>query len=392
MLEQRRRLSTFKQWRPAFILFLTFLTTSPAFAQLAKPASSPGAIRRTADPAVFEGGAVNAASGVPSSLPGGAIALASYFSAYGRFGNIQPVQVDSFPLPTTLGSVRIIVRQGTRQVNAIMYFASSTQLNAIMPSDAPIGDVDLIVEVNGQQGPPTRIRTVENNFGIFSVAAGQGPGIIQNFNSDVDQPLNTRSRTARPRQIAIAWGTGSGAIAGVPDNNPPRPLANGSFPQTTADGEVLVGGQRAEILFKGRAPCCAGVDVIYFVVPDNAPTGCSVPVQIRVGANWSNSVTMAIEPSGQTCQDAVNPFSQAISAGGKIGTILLSRISALAQIEGLGPLNLTVDAGTAMFNQFTATGDLGYSALGALPPLGACQTMAMGADLESLLGDLSGAL
>ena len=356
--------------------------------QAAAPVTPPP----SAGPAVSPGGAVNAASGVPSSLPGGAIALASYFSAYGSFGNIQPVQVDSFPLPTTLGGVRIIIRQGSRQVNAIMYFASSTQLNAIMPSDAPIGDVDLIVEVNGQQGPPTRIRTVENNFGIFSVAAGQGPGIIQNFNSDVDQPLNTRSRTARPRQIAIAWGTGSGAIAGVPDNNPPRPLANGSFPQTTADAEVLVGGQRAEILFKGRAPCCAGVDVIYFVIPDNVPTGCSVPVQIRVGANWSNAVTMAIDPTGQVCQDALNPFSGVISGGGKVGTLLLSRVTALAQLEGLGPLNLTVDVGAGVFSQFSATGDLGYSALGALPPLGSCQTMAMGADIQALLGDLGGTL
>ena len=58
---------------------------------------------------------------------------------------------------------------------------------------------------------------------------------------------------------------------------------------------VFVGGVSATISYHGRSPCCAGLDQVVFTVPANAPTGCYVPVVVRMsGTVVSNAVTMAI--------------------------------------------------------------------------------------------------
>src|SRR5690349_8576104 len=55
------------------------------------------------------------------------------------------VQANSFPLGTTLANVSITVTQGGTAVNAIPLFVSASQINAIMPSNAPLGTVTLRV-------------------------------------------------------------------------------------------------------------------------------------------------------------------------------------------------------------------------------------------------------
>ena len=354
---------------------ITF-TGGRTFTVIQSPAGASGG------PNVTPGGVVGAASGIPPSLPGGALALGSFFSIFAEgVGPNPPVQATSFPLPTNLGGTSVRIRQGNSSVDAYLVFSSASQINGIVPSNAPLGDAELIVTFNGRSTPPVAVRTVRNNLGIFSVGGGRGPGIIQNFIAPTDQPLNTRNATAKPRQIITLWGTGAGPI-NTPDNVAP-PV--GDLPY---EFELQIGGKRARLLYNGRAPCCSGVDQIVAEIPADVPFGCSVPVQARAGELWSNTVTMAISADGSPCSDPRNPLASIPQSGGKIGVVSLLRAGAsLRTAEGLQ--TLSVDLGVGLFTDVAAGGELGFSPLTALPPPGSCQTYASTQDLTSLI---SGAL
>jgi len=84
------------------------------------------------------------------------------------------------------------VTQGANTVNAIPLFVGAGQVNAIMPSNAPLGKVSVSVTFNSVKGPPSPATVVNASFGIFTInAAGFGPGAIDNFVSgSQQQPLN----------------------------------------------------------------------------------------------------------------------------------------------------------------------------------------------------------
>ena len=335
-------------------------------------------------PTVTENGIVNSASGVPPSLPGGALAQGSFFTIFASGVGPTPArQVEQFPLPTNLGGTLVQIRQGSRTVECYLVYTSSTQINGIIPSNAPLGDAEMIVTYNGNASRAVAVRIAKNNFGIFATSQGRGPGIIQNFMTQLEQPLNTRSATAKPRQVVILWGTGAGPIT-APDNVAPPA---GNLPFTF---EMTIGGKPANLLYNGRAPCCSGVDQIVAEVPPDAPAGCFVPVQVKAGDVWSNVVTMAIDANGQTCTDAANPTSTLTSTGGKIGVVMLTRLSATLNTATQGEQKLDADLGIATFPKMQAGGDLGFNMMTSLPPQGTCQAYAGVRDISDLLGGAFG--
>jgi uncharacterized protein (TIGR03437 family) len=210
-------------------------------------------------PNISQGGIVNAASN-----RGGTIARGSFFTIYGsRLGPAAYQQARDYPIPDTMGGVVVNVARGSYNRRAFLHFVSDPQINAILPSDVPLGDVQLTVTYNGVVSAAATVTVVDTFFGIFSTAGGSGPGIIQNYNSATDAPLNMPSFPGKPRQIGIIWGTGLGPIS-TPDNQPP---AGGDLPVFV---EINVGGKVANRLYSGRAPNFAAVDNIYFPTPSTA--------------------------------------------------------------------------------------------------------------------------
>jgi hypothetical protein len=178
----------------------------------------------------------------------------------------------------------------------------------------------------------------------------------------------------------VLLGTGLGPIA-APDNQPP-PVGNLAIPV-----QVLVGGKISRVLYSGRMYGYAGVDMINFEVPADAPSGCSVPVLVKAGDTYSNTVTMAIDPQNRPCSDPQNPFAALTAVGGKTGAILLLRLGLLAELEsGQPPLDLMVDLGLAAFEAIPAKGDLSFNPLLSLPPIGTCTAYTGSLDLSGLLG------
>src|SRR6185295_8609084 len=99
-----------------------------------------------------------------TGLPGGAIAQGSIFSVFGSgIGPAVPSQVSKFPLGTTFGDVSMKVIQGATSVDAIPLFVSSTQVNALMPSNAPTGMVSIQLTFSGAKSNMAPVRVVQNS-------------------------------------------------------------------------------------------------------------------------------------------------------------------------------------------------------------------------------------
>jgi uncharacterized protein (TIGR03437 family) len=321
-----------------------------------------------AQPFIFHRGILNAASYAPGGLPNGAIARGSIFSIFGRnLGPPQSPPLSSFPLQTALGGVSIAVCQNANCVAAIPLFVTPSQINAIMPSNAPLGPVSLRVTYNGQAGGYSPATVTAASLGIFAVnSGGFGPGIVQNFLAQDNQPINSALTTARPGQIVTLWGTGLGPGLNA-DNVAPQA---GDLPVAV---DIFVGGKRVTSkLYSGRTPCCAGVDQIVFQIPADAPAGCYVPVQVRTaGQVTSNTVTIAIHPNGEACSDPANPLQSRFVSGGNLGVALFERARTLVDLDAAPAAEADIGAATVSTRKETGS-PFFYNPFLSLPPPGSC--------------------
>lgn len=320
---------------------------------------------QTTGPQILNNGIVSSASFTPAQAPGGAIPQGSIFSIFGNnLGPAVSAQQPSFPLTNTLAGVSITVVAGSTNLNAIPVYVSPTLINAVMPSNAPVGKVVVQVTFNGVAGNAATATVVANQPTIYTATgAGVGPAIVQNYIPGPVLPINAASRTLMPGQLAFVYLTGLGAISGA-DNQPPP---NGNLPYKV---EVWIGGVPVtDFRYTGRSPCCSGLDELIFAVPASAPSGCFVPVMVRVaGTAVSPTTTVAIDANGNACSD---PISGAYTKGGKFGTLALTR--RLVHVPSATPADLIVDVGMGAFSQETGA-DFSFNSLASLPPPGACTT------------------
>jgi uncharacterized protein (TIGR03437 family) len=239
--------------------------------------------------------ALSSASYRTPGMSGAGIAQGSIFSIFGTgLGPATPVQAYAFPLPTKLGGTSVAVTVGGTPVSAIILFTISSQVNAILPSNTPVGSGTFTVTYDGQTSAPANIQVVGAAFGVYTYnASGSGQAIA----TDTGYNLNTIIHTFHPGDYGILWGTGLGPINGSDAEPPPV----GNLPGTIT---VYVGDSPASVIYQGRSSCCAGLDQIAFQIPA-AVTGCYVPVGVQTSAGVANIATIAVSASGQTCSDSV---------------------------------------------------------------------------------------
>jgi uncharacterized protein (TIGR03437 family) len=335
-------------------------------------------------------GIVNVFTFTPFGLPNGSIARGSVFTIFGQnLGPTNPVTLAgiSFPLPLTLGGVAISVFRGGTSISAVPIYVSAGQVNAIMPSNAPLGKVSVQITFTNFKSNPAPVTVVNDSFGIISAnGTGQGPGLLQDFVADVAKlPSNTFSKPAKPGQTVIMYGTGLGPV-NYADNIAPQ---QANLPTQV---EVWVGGEPAKVQYSGRSPCCSGLDEIVFKVPANAPAGCWVPVQVRTsGVTPSNIVTMAISAKGSACADSENPYSEPFIKGGNMALLSLIRLSAHEDVGVEKPVDAVRDG---YYNSITHQTSATYAFLPFLsePPPGTCTTYEASGDFlsgDDFFGDAS---
>lgn len=300
-----------------------------------------------AQPSIYANGIVNAASSAPVGLPNASIAQGSIFSIYGQ--NMGPAQSPALTWPLKaeegLGGVTVRINSDAGQpVFAILLFVSSGQINAVLPSTVPPGHATATVIYNGASSNAADFTVIQSSVGLLAWnQQGSGPGIVQNYRT-ATPTFNSVTDSARPGDVAVAWGTGLGPVA-FNEKNPPVQSDLG------LGAEVWVGGVRANVLYQGRSTA-AGQDQLNFTVPN--VTGCYVPVYVKVGGVVSNTVTMAIAPQGGMCQDSsfggLNPDT--VRANGlKSGTITLSRTAIKISAEGV-TMDSKADVASASFTSY----------------------------------------
>ena len=346
--------------QPTIWTILT-LITAPAFAQ----------------PALSQAGALNSASYVLPGLPNAGVAQGSLFVLFGSgLGPSQLLRNAAFPLGTQLGGTSVRVSIGSASIDAFPIYTVATQVAAVLPSNAPIGEGTVTVTYNGRASGSAPIRVVKNAFGTFSRnQAGNGPAIVQNYVSPTQAPLNALNNAAHPGQVLILWGTGLGAISGSDAALPPAGNLD-------VDVQVLVGGVPAKILYKGRSPEFPGIDQINFETPPGVE-GCYVPVAVKAGGIVSNFTSIAVTAAGSTCSDptgiaAADLDTAARNGQSKIGFVSLSRTWFSAPSAGV---DFRIDGGFGQFFRrdmnavITSRGLFGLSAA-----LGTCTALTYAID------------
>jgi hypothetical protein len=125
--------------------------------------------------------------------------------------------------------------------------------------------------------------------------------------------------TALAGDAAISWGTGLGPVSS--DVNAPTP---GNLSTNVA---VYVGGQQAQVSYKGRSGCCSGLDQIVFTVPSGV-IGCSVPVVVVTNGNIvSNTTTTPIgTDASRLCSDPTGLSATQLGVLQSKGTLKLGYI------------------------------------------------------------------
>ena len=328
-------------------------------------------------PLIYNRSIYNAASFMPAGVPMGAIAQGSIFTIFGNFlGPSKAVTASSFPLANTLAGVSINIIQGSTTVPAIPVYVGIGQINAIMPSTAPLGVASVQVIANNARSNLAPIRIVSSAVGIFTAnGTGIGPGVLWNFIAQNNQPVNSPTVTAKNGQVITLWATGLGPVAGA-DNVAPT---TGNLPVQV---QVYVGGQPATIQYSGRSGCCAGVDQIVFTVPKNAPNGCWVPVYVKTaGTTLSNFVTMAIEPTPGVCTTDVLPqVTSSFVQGKRIAEALVTRTTTRQDVGVLAPVDITSDYHVDFAFQ-PDPGQFPFNPAIAFPPSGTCTAYAHPGDM-----------
>ena len=325
-----------------------------------------GAICYAQQPILYNRATVNAASYAPFGLPNGAIARGSVFTVFGE--NLGPAQSPalSFPLSSTLSGVSISLTQNGVVTQAFPIYVSEGQINAVMPSTLTAGLATLRLTYQSKKSNAVTIQIANSSPGIFAVSnGGYGPGVVYNYVSQSNQPINSLAAPAAPGQVVTIWGTGLGPVT-FPDNVAPTP-GNISTQVT-----ITIGGQPATVAYSGRTPCCAGIDQIVATVPKNAPLGCWVPVSIKAGGVVSNNATIAIAAKGAaSCSDPGNPLSTMVRIPGSQAYILFYRIDS---VENLNTSPATLRTVDKLYSRFYMRPDSPYNfdPYMSYPPFGTC--------------------
>lgn len=326
-----------------------FLLVLPMVAGYAKPAITD----------VF-----NAANRIQRALPGHGVAQGALFAVKGTdLGPTELVKA-TFPLPTAdgLGGVTITVQVGDTTVNGILVLASATEVDAILPSNTPLGEGTVTLTFNGESATG-QIVVVASAFGLFSIDFFSGLQQTASFNvmGDGSTVANDILHAASPGQVMRLIGTGLGAIAS--DETSP----GATDVPTTPELKLFIGSKQAELRSASRGDCCDGlpeafplprglaaIDVLEFVIPDGV-LGCHTSIALQAGKLVSNIAQIAIQDSDATaCTDpnAVgNGETVTVTGTGTVGNINMMQVVTRAT-TGPTTAEIGTEVGTAQFVRF----------------------------------------
>jgi uncharacterized protein (TIGR03437 family) len=302
------------------------------------------------------------------------IAQGSIFIVFGTgMGPTTPTYPSGLPLPTSLPATNgtsISISAGGQKIAAFMFYTSALQVQAILPSNTPVGSASVTLAYNGQTSAAFTISVVESRLGIFTTNS-QGYGTVAAQHGADSTPV-LLTKAAHPGETIVLYGTGLGPITG-PDN-----VAPGSV-QVGSNVVVTIAGQIVKPTYAGRVPQFAGEDQIDFAIPANVVTGCYVPASVTASGQVSQDFVLPVAPNGSdVCTHIFGLDESALAtldSGGKVNVGLFQILSGYAAalggaVQGAGGLFLNGNA-SAVFNLYNLI-PVAYGAVSYPAPMNSC--------------------
>lgn len=241
-------------------------------------------------PTISTNGISNGASFQAIPLAGG-----SLFSIFGSNLASQTASASTVPFSRSLDGVTVQFVNGSTTIDApISYIQPGTggasQINAQVPwglvTPGTSATVNIVVSNNGANSATTPVSIAPFSPGIFGYNGPSGTLAIAYTYQDGEfaWPANVvaglNTHPAAPGSLVIVYATGLGAVTPTIDDG----AAPGSvLTQVNTPPVVMVGGINAQVVFAGLQPQFPGVYQLNITIPNNAPTGSAVPLQIQVG-------------------------------------------------------------------------------------------------------------
>jgi uncharacterized protein (TIGR03437 family) len=277
------------------------------------------------------------------------------------------MQDPSRDLPKELNGSSVVVTVNGTTVRPALYYATPTQIAAVLPSSSPTGTGMVVVWCDGQASAPVPIRIVPSVFGF-----GSWSGAMAIVTDNATGKLITTSNSAQPGETVVFWGSGVGANTKNTDVGPPT-----NFDGLSGVTALYIGGHSMPIAYQGRSSY-QGVDQIDVTLPANVPTGCAVSVAAMSGVGIStivsNFVAIPIATNGGTCNDILSwvpPAMIPVLEQKPYLTFGQVTIDQVATPNPTGTGVVTADYASAIFRTISGPSFAGYQSV-YLPTLGSC--------------------
>lgn len=302
------------------------------------------------EPEILQHGVVNAASRMPHSLAGGALAPGSRI-------RIEGLRFD----PAT----EFRVRQGDSTRSLQVLERKGGVVVALLPLDLRPGKAELIVSNRDERSRPFPLHLVAASFGIeVRDELGWSIGNVDSIPSR--RPVTVQDPASPGSRIRIR-GTGLGSATGP---------------------EVFAGGQRATLLSARHLAAEPGIDELVIQLPNNVPTGCYVPMYVRTGPGQvSNTVALPIGRKSPCTQPALWDLPQ-LREGDGGGLVFVTRLVLRIGPGGTPPIPYTSEHSSAVFVRVSPGEDL-LRPMRPMPPPGTCTTYTHTVPPDRTLTDLS---
>jgi uncharacterized protein (TIGR03437 family) len=239
-------------------------------------------------PAIPANGIVSAANSLAGPVaPGGIVSI------YGSNLASGTIVASGGTLPFTLGNASMTMNTAL----VPFFFVSPGQVNVQVPWGIGGATATIHHSVGNFTSPPVSVSLATVAPALFATnsrGTGQGSILIAGtaFIAAPDGAF-PGSRPAQHGEFIEIYCTGLGAVKSVVLTGAPAP---GNPPvETRATPTVMIGGVSAEVTFSGLTPGAVGLYQVDLKIPDTAPTGDAISVELAINGIKGNTVTMAIQ-------------------------------------------------------------------------------------------------
>lgn len=214
------------------------------------------------------------------------VAAGSWAAAFGTFTGVSTTTASSFPLPKTLGGVKVTI-DGT---DAPLYDVRAGQITFLIPYSATPG-LRPVQITTGSGNITGSVRVISSGPGIFTKDTQVPPrGAIRNQDGVTE---NSSSSPAKRGDVISVYATGTGALSRQPQDG----AAPGASPlaTTVSTPQVFIGGVAAQVQFSGLNPDAPGLWQINVIVPSQSFITGRVPLRVFLDGVDSNEVTVFVQ-------------------------------------------------------------------------------------------------